>query len=167
MTDQCDNCKFVWELGDVGKEYYECRARSPTTSLVWPKVLPTDWCGEYQVLTGGVVNQYVSGTAELQTTEPEQLAPRVLGEFDILVLEGCQVVNTSAKEDCIITFLDGPNLDKPLGFVSSPAHDSRDFAFRPGLRSSPGNSIYAKLDQDVTPNHIYVTAQGFALRSLT
>jgi len=146
----------------------ECHYPAPTNMpdmRRWAKVEPDDWCGEWAAVASGVVNQYVNGVADLQGTGVRPIAPADLGEFDILVLQGCQVVNTSAKEDCIVTFLDGPDPNKPIGFVSAPAHDSRDFRFNPGLRASPGNSICAKLDQDVAPDHIYVTAQGFALRS--
>ena len=50
MAEQCDNCKFVWEAGATGSEYYECRCHAPTVSHTWPKVLATDWCGEYIAL---------------------------------------------------------------------------------------------------------------------
>jgi len=146
----------------------ECRCHAPLNvpgMTRWPKVDPTEGCGEWAAIGSGVVNQYVNGVADLQTTTIKQIAPADLGTFDILVLQGCQVVNTSTKEDAIVTFLDGPDPNKPIGFVSAPAHDSRDFRFSPGLRASAGNSIFAKLDQDVTPGHVYVTAQGFALRS--
>src|SRR5262245_43070620 len=145
----------------------ECHCHFPTTEgpRRWAKVSAEEWCGDWASVGAGVVNQYVNGVADLQTTQIRSIAPANLGVFDILVLQGCQVVNTSLKDNCIVTFLDGPDLNKPLWFVSAPAHDSRDFRFNPGLRGSPGNSICAKLDQDVTPDHVYVTAQGFALRS--
>jgi len=159
----CENCQHLWQYTPTGAPpNYQCHCETPDT---WRGVILSDWCGRWEATGSGVVNQYVNGVADLQNTTVRPIAPADLGEFDILVLLGCQVVNTSSKEDCIVTFLDGPDPNKPIGFVSAPAHDSRDFRFNPGLRASAGNSICAKLDQDVAPSHVYVTAQGFALRS--
>jgi len=164
----CGDCKYFIE-SLTKPTVMECHCKAPVAPVPnggrWGTVTADEWCGEWAAVGAGIVNQYVNGIADLQGTSVNPLAPADLGVFDILVLQGCQVVNTSTKENCIVTFLDGPNPNKPIGYVSAPAHDSRDFRFNPGLRASAGNSICAKLDQDVTPDHVYVTAQGFALRS--
>ena len=55
-TEQCDGCKFMFvvEVGTDG-QYYECRCHAPQLASAqggWPKVLATDWCGEYVAITG-------------------------------------------------------------------------------------------------------------------
>jgi hypothetical protein len=52
---QCDDCKFMWvvDVGPSGQDgqFFECRCHAPQltgTRGGWPKVLATDWCGEYQ-----------------------------------------------------------------------------------------------------------------------
>jgi len=82
---------------------------------------------------------------------------------DNVVMRACQLLNTSTNDTVVISFLDGPVPANVIGFVSCPPKSSKEVEFKPGLMASQGNNVCVTLDQSITPGHMYVTAQGFAL----
>jgi len=170
-VDQCDNCKFYRVMTRVVSGtptpppvlIPECRFSDPFMNG-WPQVKPDDWCGKYVVIGVGLTNQYINGTALASDTEPHPLLVKAeVGIFNVVIMRGCQLINTSTKEDCLVEFLDGNDPDKPLGYAGCGAYETRDFVFDPGIRASIGNDIWVKAGSAV-PSGLSIAAQGFVLR---
>jgi len=72
-------------------------------------------------------------------------------------------MNTSTNDTVVIEFLDGTNPVNILGFTSCGPKTSKEVSFEPGLMATQGNDVCVKLDQSISPGHMYITAQGFML----
>ena len=146
----------------------ECRVVDPTVQGQkgqWPQVLATDWCGEWAPLPANDLSlkeQYIHGAVALTDTSVQVLLANLArGLWNTVAMRSCQLVNKSTKNDCIVTFLDGPDEAKPIGYTSCGPYESKDMVFDPGIAAGIGRDICVKLDS-VAP--IFVTAQGFMLR---
>jgi|SRR5262245_12238884 len=167
MPDQCDGCKFMRSRAYGEATILECHFDTPRLPAVgaksWVEVQPTDWCGKYEAIGTSLRTQFVRGAAALTTAnEIEILLPNITrGLFNVTVMKSCQIVNKSTKNDCILTFLNGNNLAKPIGYISCGSYESKEVHFDPGLAADAGLDIDIVSDSSVP---IYVTAQGFMVQ---
>jgi hypothetical protein len=167
--DQCDNCSFYRLITySEQKSMGECRYKDPAPqghTGIWPQVKPTDWCGEWAPLPADSLSlkeQYIRGAVALTDTSVQVLLANLArGLWNTVAMRSCQLVNKSTKNDCIVTFLDGPDEGKPIGYTSCGPYESKDMVFDPGIVAGVGRDICVKLDSNAP---IFVTAQGFMLR---
>jgi hypothetical protein len=172
MVDQCDNCIY-YKLRSYGtvpnvKQVGECRLERPDIQGQkgwWPICEPTDWCGKYAPIGGGVNEQYIQGVLNTVDTNTHLLLPNTDPMFNVVIMKACSLINHSTKNDCMIHILDGDDPMKPIGFAGCGQFESKEVSFSPGLRSSPGNAIYVQAETAVAAPGLYVSGQGFAIRS--
>jgi len=154
---QCSNCQFFVSYQNGPGQCHE--AVPP-----WTTCRDDDWCGEWRRSGAKLSDQYLHGALDLQDTTVKTLLALAVGAVtDSVVMKACQLLNTSTNDTVVIEFLDGTDPVDILGFVSCGPKTSKEIAFEPGLMASVGNNICVKLDQSITPGHMYVTAQGFML----
>ena len=170
--DQCDNCNYyrlrTYGVAPDTKQIGECRFNNPYIQGQkgwWATCEPTDWCGKWEPLPADdltLKEQYIHGAVALTDTTVQVLLGNLAkGLWNTVAMRSCQLVNKSTKNDCIVTFLDGPDEAKPIGYTSCGPYESKDMVFDPGIAAGTGRDICVKLDS-VAP--IFVTAQGFMLR---